>query len=447
MNWRKPIVLTALKVSGSTIPEHLQNIRKIATMSPEEINSYQEKGLKSLLLHAYHNVPYYSRVLSESGVIRDGEVDFNNFENVPFLTKEIIRSELEELKSKDLENRKYYENHTGGSTGQPVSFIQDKDYESSNFANKIYFCEMAGKEIGEKEMKIWGSERDLLEGSTSFSSRMTFWLYNRYFENSFLLSEVKIKEIISNINAVKPDLIWGYIDSLFIIARYANENDLEIARPKAVISAAGTLTEDIRREVKKAFGCGVFNVYGSREMGDIAFEEVEGEGLSVFQHSHYVEVVKKEGSEIGDIVVTSLTNYSMPFIRYKIGDVSEGFTKGNGNTNFIRLKNVLGRETDIFKTKSGSFVPPEFFIHVVGVVYNKGSIKKFQVIQKNLESILIKIVFDNSGKEEKEEVFGKIAAAIRKVMGESCHIEFEPVDEIPASKSGKFRYTMSEING
>jgi hypothetical protein len=56
-------------------------------------------------------------------------------------------------------------------------------------------------------------------------------------------------------------------------------------------------------------------------------------------------------------------------------------------------------------------------------------------------------VFDNSGKEEKEEVFGKIAAAIRKVMGESCHIEFEPVDEIPASKSGKFRYTMSEING
>ncbi|WP_406657591.1 hypothetical protein V7O62_03275 [Methanolobus sp. ZRKC2] len=445
MNWRKPVILAALNLSGSNIPEHLQNIKRISNMSPEEINSYQDKKLKDLLFHAYQNVPYYGRVLDDTGVIRNGEINLDNFENVPLLTKEIIRSEFEELKSRDLASREYYENHTGGSTGQPVSFIQDKDYESSNFANKIYFCGLAGKEIGEKEMKVWGSERDLLEGTTSINSKIKFWLYNRYFENSFVLSEEKIKEIIDKINTARPELVWGYIDSLFIISRYANENNINISRPKAVISAAGTLTEDIRKEVNKAFGCSVLNVYGSREMGDIAFEEIEGEGLSVFQHSHYVEIIKKEGSEIGDIVVTSLTNYSMPLIRYKIGDVSEGFVSGKGHTNFIRLKNVLGRETDIFRTKSGSFVPPEFFIHIVGVVYNEGSIKKFQVIQKGIDYILIKIVFAGSTEEEREEVFEKIALAIRKVMGESCKIEFELVDEIPASESGKFRYTMSEI--
>jgi len=443
MNWRNKCILTGLCLSRSAIPENLQEIRKIGELSSEEINKYQEIKLKNILMHAYLNVPYYNKILSSANVIENGRVNLSNFQNIPFLTKEIIRSNLELLKSQDLENRKYYENHTGGSTGQPLAFYQDKNYEILNFTNKIYFCELAGKKIGEKEMKIWGSERDLIEGTTSAKSRVKFWLYNRDFENSFILNEHKINQIIRNINLKKPKLVWGYVNSLFVISRYINENNLLISKPKAVISAAGTLTDDIRKEIKIAFGCNVLNVYGSREMGDMAFEEVEGGGLSVFQHSHYIEVIKKENSEIGDIIVTSLNNYSMPFIRYKIGDVSAGFTEGKGNTNFIRLKNVLGRETDIFKTKSGNYIPPEFFIHIVGVVYNKGSIKKFQVIQKSLEYILIKIVLEAS---PDEDMLYKIIKSIKKVMGENCKVEFEFVDEIRSNKSGKYRYTVCEIN-
>jgi phenylacetate-CoA ligase len=179
-------------------------------------------------------------------------------------------------------------------------------------------------------------------------------------------------------------------------------------------------------------------------MGDMAYEDVEGGGLSIFQHSHYLEVIHTDNSHFGDIIVTSLNNYAFPFIRYKIGDISEGFFKSNkSNLNYVRLKNIVGRETSIFKTKDGKSIPPEFFIHIVGVVYNTGFIKQFQVIQKSFGMIVVKIVL----KDEKDEnMLIKIRTSIKKVMGDDCKVEFDFVDVIEPSKSGKYLYTMSEVD-
>ncbi len=444
MNWRKPLIFAGLYLTGSKIPRYLREIERVAKLPQNEIEGYQNEKLKQLLLHSYQNVPYYHKILPESGVIIDGEVHLENFDKIPILTKEIIGSNYEDLKSRDLETRKYYENHTGGSTGQPLIFLQDKDYEEQNFANKIYYCGLAGKDIGKKEMKIWGSEKDFIEGTSNVKSKLTFWLYNRLFENSFDLDMKQINKIIKNINSEQPDLIWGYVNSLLILSKHINGNAVAIKAPRTVISAAGTLTEDIRNEIKKAFHCNVLNVYGSREMGDMAYEDVEGQGLSVFQHSHYLEVINKENSPFGDIIVTSLNNYSFPFIRYKIGDLSEGFINNSkSNLNYIKLKNIVGRETGIFKTKAGKYIPPEFFIHMVGVVYNTGFIKQFQVIQKDFTTIVVKIILEN---KKDEQMLAKIDTSIKKVMGQDCKVEFDFVDVIAPSKSGKYLYTISEVN-
>ncbi|AKB37909.1 putative capsular polysaccharide biosynthesis protein [Methanosarcina siciliae C2J] len=444
MNWRKPLIFAGLHLTGSKIPFYLEEIKRVSKLPQDEIKKYQDKKLEKLLLHSYQNVPYYHKILPEAGVIIDGEVHLKNFGKIPILTKEIIGSNFEDLKSRDLKTRTFYENHTGGSTGQPLIFLQDKYYEDQNFANKLFFCGLAGKDIGKKEMKIWGSEKDLVEGTSSIKSRLTFWLYNRLFENSFNLDTEQTNKIIQNINSEQPDLIWGYVNSLLILSRYINENNLVIKSPRAVISAAGTLTEDIRSEIKQAFNCKVLNVYGSREMGDMVYEDVEGQGLSVFQHSHYLEVINRENSDFGDIIVTSLNNYSFPFIRYKIGDISEGFIdSSNSNLNYVKLKNVVGRETGIFKTKNGKYVPPEFFIHIVGVVYNTGFIKQFQVIQKSFTVVLVKIVLKD---KKDEKMLAKIDISIKKVMGDDCEVRFDFVDVIAPSKSGKYLYTISEVN-
>ena len=146
---------------------------------------------------------------------------------------------------------------------------------------------------------------------------------------------------------------------------------------------------------------------------------------------------------LGDIIVTSLTNFTMPFIRYKIGDLSEGveYTKSQ-KTDFIKLKNVVGRSIEVFKTKDNKLVPPEFFIHIVGVVYNSGFIKKFQVRQKDYDNIAIKIILQS---QKDEASLKKIEKAIQIVMGYDCNVNFEFVETIEPSKSGKFQYTICEL--
>jgi len=443
-NWRKPVIMTGLYLSGSKIPGILKEIEQVSRLPQDEIQKYQEMKLEKLLLHAYEHVPYYHRVLAESGVIHDGNVKPENFQKIPILTKKDIQKNFEDLKSDDLKNRRHYVNHTGGSTGQPLEFIQDKDYSDWNIANKIYYCKLAGKIIGEKEMKIWGSERDIIESSTSLKQKTIQYLYNRTFENTFLLSNIKMNDIIFQINTQKPTLIWGYLNSLYALSKYINSHNFPIHKPHAIISAAGTLTGDIREEIELAFQAPVHNVYGSREMGDIAFEERVGKGLKIFQHSHIVEINYNNESNFGKIIVTPLNNYSMPFFRYDIGDVTEGFYNDiSGSTNFISLKNVLGRETSMFKTKSGDLIPSEFFIHIIGVVFNSGFIDKFQVIQKKFDLVVIKIVLQ---KECNREKIGGISSAIKKVMGDVCEVKYEFVDEIAPTKNGKYMYTICEVS-
>ena len=136
MNWRKPVIFGLLHLTGSGIPKYRKEIEELQYKPQDEIRRYQENKLKQLLLHAYENVPYYNKILKDSEVVIDGNVILANFSRIPLLTKEIIRKEGTNLYSKDYKSRKPYENTSGGSTGEPVKFIQDKQYWHMNIAQK-----------------------------------------------------------------------------------------------------------------------------------------------------------------------------------------------------------------------------------------------------------------------------------------------------------------------
>ena len=178
-NWRKPIIYLLLQLSGSNILRDLKEIRRIEKLALPEIEKIQREKLKKLLLHSYHNVPYYKNVLSRAGVVENGSINLARFNQIPVLTKDIIRSEAENLYSRDYKRRKPYKNTSGGSMGEPICIIQDKQYSDWNIAVKIYYKLIAGQDIGNKEFRIWGSERDALEGKEKFTIRLRNWLYNR----------------------------------------------------------------------------------------------------------------------------------------------------------------------------------------------------------------------------------------------------------------------------
>jgi len=423
------VIYGLLYVTGSKIPKYLKEIKRIEKLSREELKRYQEEKLKKLLLHAWENVPYYKKVLSESEVVVDGKVNLNSFDKIPILTKDIIRNEGKNLYSLDYRKRKFYTNSSGGSSGEPVTFIQDKHYDEWNIANKIWYKFIAGQDVGEKELRLWGSERDLLQGKESFRVRLRNWLYHRKEFNSFKMSENEMKGYAKEWNKFRPSWIECYAQSVYGFAQFIKTNNLSIHPPKkGILTSAGTLYPEMKKLIEEVFHCNVYNRYGSREVGDMACGK---DKLRLSVWNHHLEVINNR------IYVTTLNNFSMPFIRYGIGDI------GKMSKDRLWLEKIQGREMNMFKTKEGKLIPAEFFIHFVGVVYNKGFISKFQVIQKDYDLIEIKVVIKN--KEEFNAYKKNIEKSIKQVMGKNCRIKWSFVKEIKTNKSGKYLYTISKV--
>ena len=446
-NWRKSVIQLFLNVSGSDVVSRLNFIKEFSRRNHQEIHNEQKNITHSILLHSYKNVPYYKRILTESGVVEDGEkIRMEYFNNIPFLTKDIISNNFENLKSADLGNRKWFLNTSGGSTGEPVKFIQDSNYKNGDIAETLFFFYLAGKDIGEKEIKLWGSERDIIEGSESLKERVKNRLYNRLLLNSFRMSESDIELYIKKWNKFKPKVVWSYIDSIYEFARYAKEKSIELSSPEAVIVTAGTCYDWMKKTIEETLLTKVLNQYGSREVGGIASECTFQSGLHIFEWRVLIEIVDENGNvcppgKEGEIIVTSLENYAMPLIRYKIGDI--GAIKENEmcpcGWNLSKLEKVTGRITNHFIIKNGTLIHGEYFTHLF---YYRKWIRKFKVIQKGYDSIQVLIV---PNAEKVESDISDIKKKIQLVMGEKCKVDFQYVDDIKPQKSGKFLFTESEL--
>lgn len=445
---KKYILFLFSKIKGNSIEDEWNEIRRIK--DEKDLSYTQERHLKTLLLHAYRNVQYYSEVLEQANVIRNNEVYLDKFNAIPLLTKEIIRRCREKLISNDYATRKWYHNSSGGSTGEPVRFIQDYLYSKwRNATLRYYYEDMIGINGSYvKKVLLWGSERDTFEGTIGLKAKLSNWLTNTVFLNSFRMTEREIGHYVKIINSYKPDLIRGYAGSLHEFCKFVERKRLPIHSPKVVVSAAETLHEEMREKIEGVFGTKVYNFYGTREVGPIAGECKYGL-VHIFTFNNYVEIInnnsrlERENHE-GKIIVTNLHNYSMPFIRYEIGDMAVlGPKKCRCGSQLPTLKKITGRVIEHFIRKDGTVIPGEFFIHLIGVVCNRGFIRKFQVVQEDYEKIRLLVVPEGAIDEHgKKEINGKL----RVVMGNNCKIIWEIVDEIPKLKNGKYLYAKSLVH-
>ena len=252
---------------------------------------------------------------------------------------------------------------------------------------------------------------------------------------------------ISVLNAKRPKLIVAYTDSIYELANFAEREGLEVLQQKAIITSAGTLYPFIRKKIEKVFQCRVFNRYGSREVGDIACERVDCECLWVAPWGSYLEIIDSAGNRVpdgteGEILVTSLLNFAMPLVRYKIGDrgTLTGQNIGTRNVSGQFLEDVVGRIDDTFKTTTGTFIHSGYFMVIL---FHKAWIRKYQIVQKSSSLITYRFVKSESACQQSD--LDEISQKTKFVMGENCDVVFEFVEDIPESDSGKYRYAISEI--
>ncbi len=443
MNIRKTAYYGAHRLIGSSLGQVYEAYRRDdSTRVPLDT---AERSLIKLLNHCEQNVPYYSNVIATLGgdYQHDPESYLRCF---PILTKDLIRENFKSLISKDLSNRQWIFNTSGGSTGEPIKLIQDRAYTDRQMAVQMLSFDWAGRAFGEPAVRVWGSERDVLQGSAGLKMKMLNYLTNDQYLNAFRMTPVNMRAFITELNTRRPQLIIAYAQAIYELAKFAEREAISIVPQVAVLTSAGTLYGFMREKIETVFQCKVYDRYGSREVGDIACECSTHAGLHVFPWTNYVEVVDDAGQRVpngveGHILVTSLTNFAMPLIRYAIGDrgvlcASECACGRRGQL----LQKVLGRSVDAFRAADGTLVDGEYFTHLL---YFKGWVRKFQVIQKERSLVVFRIAPTEVSYQPQE--LDEIAEKTRVVMGPVCNIKFEFMDDIPSSASGKYRYTISEV--
>lgn len=410
--------------------------------------------LKALLLHAIENVPFYRQLGVSRGLVEDDPV--RALKDFPIIEKETLMKDQKAFCIGPLPGDAY-ENSTGGSTGTPLQVIQDTWYSQNSLAGKYLFYTWAGWKPGAKILKIWGSPRDVLQQKATIKGQVSSMLHKIKMLDAFRISMDDAKKYLREYEACKPDILECYVDAAYTLALHIKQTGMKVQhKPKGVIVSAGTLYPEFEKTIKGVFQAPVINRYGSREAGDIACTCPEG-SIHVNPFTHYVEIIDDNGHRVeegtGHVALTLLTNYTMPLIRYKIGDMAT-VKKHNPpcpcGRDWQTLESVDGRSGSVFRKRDGSVVSPLFFVHFFGVVHNKGFISKYQAIQEDYDNIVLKVCLRQgfaAGSGEVKQGMEQLQKDIRHVMGEDVSVEVRFVDDIPPLPSGKYVYAISKVEG
>jgi phenylacetate-CoA ligase len=451
-NWRRPLINAAFHFQHRHVLPELDLIHAIER-SAEKIDAIQKHRLEDLLVHAWTETEYYRDVLEHCGAVRHGRANLGRFTEIPFLTKKIIREQGARLRAKSLpDHRRAYANRSSGTSGEPVHFWQDDVYWDTTIATRTYHFSMAGKNIGEREMKIWGNERDLYKGTIGLKSKLQNWVYNRRFEQCFHLPEESMRQIVAHINSWKPRMLWCYRDGIYVLAQYINQHGIVVHPPVSVVLGGATVYPFMAVTIEKAFRAPVISAYGSREIGAAACECGAGEGHHLAAQSHIVESIDPNErpvmEEEGELVITPLMNWAMPFIRYRIGDrgrlTSRRCSCGRA---FPLLDALTGRIFEAMTNSKGEHVDGGFVVYVLAFMSERGYIRKFQVIQEEDGSVTINVVPETTASlSDHSNDLQLLTEKIQVVMGQDCPVRFQSVVDIPTNASGKYPYVLNRRN-
>jgi len=432
-------------IKHAKVLQYYKQLQKHQWLTREEILKIQRKKLYELIQYANQNIPHYQKIIQDSNLHFSEDTIFTDLKNFPILTKDTIRKNFHQLYK--FRDNFYYKNTSGGSTGEPILFYQDMDYFAWNTATKILFDEWAGRKIGERIVKMSAPLQDLRNCGRGIKSYL-----RQQISGITMLDDIKMTEkdklrCVQQINHIQPILYFTFNREL---SRFIEEHHLQVHSPNSVMTTGSILYPQVKARIEKVFRAPVFNCYGSREVGSVACNCLQDKGFHVIPTIHYIEILDDNGMEIksgkeGNVVITLLSNYTMPLIRYKIGDIAILSKKkcqcGRG---LPLLEKVIGRIRGRVKNKYGDFVSTGLY----SLFYFKENIRKFQLIQETTELININLVLiDKKKLKDMNQFFTETNQKICKIMGHQLTVKYNIVDKIEPSPSGKYLYIFSRVEG
>ena len=385
------IFFPVAKIVGYNIRDYYLQFRKTQWLSTEELKEHQEKKINRIIKIASTNVSYYQELFKT----KDKPLTLLDF---PIISKAIIKKNaLDNFINNNFKGKLILKS-SSGSTGEPLQYYVDQDWKASKIASWIRNLEWTGYKTGDPYVNVTGFPHGFFKKyPVIFTLEQKFFRLNNI--SPFELNDQSIIDIVEKIKKARVNLIRGYASSLYEIAKFIKKNNIKLTI-KSIVTTGETLFNEQRETIKNSFNGKVYDEYGA-DAGLIAFQ-CEFGSYHINCENIYIEIVDNDlkpcilGQE-GQIVVTALSLFGFPIIRYNtedIGSLSDiNCPCGRG---LPILKKIQGRISDRIITGNGKVITIHMF---TGLFMPINEIDQFRIRQKNpnrfIFDLKVKKTFNN----------------------------------------------------
>lgn len=411
----------------------LRTLLKNRHLSPEALLSLQNRKLRSVIEYAYRQVPYYS-VLFKSVRLSPGDIrTIEDLKHIPITTKDdLIAAGTENTIAKDTKPSSCHKQFTSGSTGRRFTiYLSPSEFRTRRL---VQFRELLS--IGLR----------LLDRLVLLGPEQLHW--TRFYQRIGLYRSTNISPFLSTMDQIqylrklRPTVLWAYPTMLTALLRN-DYQDTHFDDLRLLITSGEVFHEQIREKVQSDLDIKTFNFYGALEVGRIADECPAQEGLHV-NADHVILECLNDGRSVdygtpGVVVLTTLNVSTMPFIRYRLGDICTPVEKTcSCGCSFPLIGPPRGREEDLVRLPSGRALSPLPFMYIMREI---NEVDQFRVIQENYDHFVVQAIF---GRSPRDETLLYIRTRIMDFLDEPVRVDIRPVDFIH-EETVKYRSFISKV--
>ncbi|MCX7157332.1 MAG: phenylacetate--CoA ligase family protein [Rhodocyclales bacterium] len=407
--------------------------------TPEMLQEHQLRQLRLVLRHAQATVPYYSRTLGDMDVER---LDWAGFLALPILQRSTVQAQFNALASRQppTSHGRVSPGQSSGSTGKPIQFL-------FTMLSQLFWKALTLRE------HLWHN-RDF----TGKFSAIRVKIEDGHFSNwgppvaevfqtgpsATLNVRTDIAKQLEWLQREDPDYLITHASNLGALAELSIERGVRLPSLRQARTISETLRPDLRDRVREAWNVEIADVYSCEEVGAIALQCPQHEHYHVQSENLIVEVLNPDGKECkpgetGEVVLTTLHNFAMPLIRYRIGDyaeVGEACACGRG---LPVLKRIHGRQRNMLKLPNGSQHWPSFPASLWRAI---APVEQFQLVQRCLDEIEANYVMS---RDLDEHEAAQIVAALQDRLGFPFRIRLQRLPSIGRSAPHKFEDFISAL--
>lgn len=426
------------QAAGQTMLAAQFQLERSQWWEPELLAQRQLEQLRSLATFALRQVPRYRELVGNQlpEVARNPHsLTWETFSRWPILRKTELREYSASLLAASLpqDHGGMSWNFTSGSTGTPVrcaqtmvaSFIRstatlrNQIWHDLDFSMK-YAAIRPG--IGTGSVPGWGAAT------------------NSAFESGPAVHFAITSDIDAQLDWLRAEAP-GYLQSTPSNLRALLLRSRDSGRiPQgldAVLSYAENLPADLRTLVREVWDTRLIDTYSCTETGPIALQCPVYDHYHVQSESVITEVLRDDGSacaagEIGRVVLTELSNFGMPLIRYDIGDYAEVGPPCDCGRGLPVLKRVMGRFRNMALDPDGRLFWPSY---PERNWYHIAPLAQMQMVQHTPVSIEVRYVMERELTATEQQ---KFAAAFGMTMGYPFDYRFSRVASITHDPGQKF---------